>query len=538
MTKPTTALPGNLLLLALITLFAEQVQAQCPVLAEQIAFTYNGMAFTGTNVECVSTGDTEYDTWFATTYLNTAFRADGGMDNGHYNCHAFAWANRTDEWINTSPTGPNIAPQIYYTPTPPYAMYEQTTDINDAEIAVYGNGSPISNIYPIHSAVHLTNTTKSTNAFAVQYLKQSPQFAGWWISKWEGGPLAIHQLTSCPDYSPGIQITYFRKVADAPGTNFIQPAVYSASAYSIEGPNAVCSSGAQFSLSNVTTGTLIALQPGFSVTWSGSSHISFSPNNTAYPVTVSSSASGPGEWIEAHITFPDGTSGNVAQDLVWSGVPTYISSISTSQFSQGGTGYIAITVNQTGTDFYAWPFNSGAGDLFPPSGIDSHGASSYNWTCSGLSYNQIPSVEDTRYNSGGFAGTGSATLTVHATNACGTTSQYQALNVVSGGDYVYSLSPNPASNQVTVSITKNGLAGAAGASSQAMSAAPVSGATPSGTPVTYNVRVLDLSGMVYYNSKQTGNNFTIPVSNLKSGNYVVVISDGKTVSSKPLLVSH
>ena len=522
--------------IAFLLLLAGQAQAQCPNNPEQITFTYNGKTYTVTNVECNSTPNTQYDNLFATTYLNTAFRADGGIDNGQYNCHAFAWANIKSEWIATSPTGANIAPQIYYTPSPG-AMYEVTPNADDAEIAVYGNGSPISNIYPVHSALHLTNTTKSTNAFAVQYLSQSPQFAGWWISKWEGGPLAIHQLTSCPDYSPGLQITYFRKVLDPAGTNFVQAAQYSAAAYSIAGPKAVCISGEQFNLTNVTTGTIIALQTGFSVTWSGSSNISFSPSNTAYPVTVSSSASGSG-WIQAHITFPDGTSGNVAQYVVWSGVPSYISPISTSQFSQGGIGYEAITVPQSGTDFYAWPFNSGAGDLFPPSGIDSHGASSYNWTCSGLSYNQIPSVEDTRYNSGGFAGTGSATLTVQATNACGTTSQYQALNVTSGGDYVYALSPNPASSQVTVSITKNGSPSVAGAGSQAMPAAPVSGVTPSGTPVTYNVRVLDLSGMVYYNTNQTATRFPIPVGNLKNGNYVVVISDGKTVSSQPLGVSH
>ena len=521
-------------MIAFLLLLAGQAQAQCPNNPEQVTFTYSGVPYTITNVECGSAGNTQYDNLFATTYLNTAFRADGGFDNGNYNCHAFAWANITDEWIATTPTGPNIAPQIYWTTS---GMYVTTPNANDAEIAVYGNGSPISNIYPIHSAVHLTNTTTSTNGFAVKYLKQSPQFAGWWISKWEGGPLAIHQLTSCPDYSPGLQITYFRKALDPAGTNFVQAPVYSASAYSIAGPKAVCTSGSQFNLTNVTTGTIIALQANFSVTWSGSSNISFSPGNTAYPVTVSSSASGSG-WIQAHITFPDGTSGNVAQYVVWSGVPSYISSISTSQFSQGGIGYEAITVPQSGTDFYAWPFNSGAGDLFPPSGIDSHGASSYNWTCSGLSYNQIPSVEDTRYNSGGFAGTGSATLTVQATNACGTTSQYQALNVTSGGDYVYALSPNPASSQVTVSITKNGSPSVAGAGSQAMSAAPVSGATPSATPVTYNVRVLDLSGMVYYNANQTATKFAIPVGNLKNGNYVVVISDGKTVSSQPLGVSH
>lgn len=522
----------NCLFLGLITLFATQVQAQCPTNPQPITFSYNGTTYTANNVSCSTTGDTQYDGWFA-THPTTAFRVDGGFDDGRYNCHAFAWVNIKDEWVNTTPTGPNIAPQIYYFSS---GKYIQTTDINDAEIAVYGNGGPpLSSIYPVHSAIHLTNTTKSTNGFAVQYLSQNPQFAGWWISKWDGGPLAIHQLSSYAG-AAGLQITYFKKFGEV-GTNFIQPAQYNASAYSIVGPKAVCTSGAQFNISNVTTGTILALQPGFSITWSGSSHISFSPSTTAYPVTVSSSANGSGEWVKAHITFPDGTSGDLAQDLVWSGAPTYISSISTSQFSAGGTGYIAITVSQTGTDFYAWPFNSGAGDLFPPSGVDSHGASSYTWSCSGLSYNQNPSTVDTRYSAGGFSGTGAAIITVQASNACGLTSEYQTLNVTSGGDYVYSLSPNPASSQVTVSISKNSPSSATGTSSQAMPTAPASGA-PSSAPVTYSVRITDLFGMVYYNSNQTGNNFTIPVGNLKNGNYVVVISDGKTVSSKPLLVSH
>jgi hypothetical protein len=511
MKKFTIALPPcgtNCLFLGLITLFAGQAYAQCPANPQPITFSYNGTNYTGTNVSCHSSPDNTWDGYFA-AHPNSAFRVDGGVDNGAYNCHAFAWANTTNEWIDTDPTGTNIAPQIYYNS----GYYIKTTDPNDAEIAVYGTGDPIYNIYPIHSAIHLTNTTKSTNGFARLYLSQNLQYAGWWISKWAGGPLAIHQLTSCPDYSPGLQITYFKKSGES-GTNFIQQAQFKSSDYSIVGPKAVCSSGAQFQLSNATTGTINVLQPGFAVTWTGSSHITFSPNANTYPVTVSSSANGSGEWIKAHITFPDGSAGDVAQDVVWSGVPEYISSISTSQWSPGGTGYIAITVNQYNTELYGWPFNQG--DLFTPNGIDSHGASSYDWSCSYLTFNQNPVVQDTRYTQGGF-------------------SNYQSLNVTSGG-YMYTMSPNPASSQVTVSISdKNSLPGAA--NSQAISAAPASGAK-SGAPITYTIRIIDVNGIVYYSSKKTGNNFTIPVNDLKSGNYVVEVSDGKTASSKPLLISH
>src|SRR5882724_5377406 len=236
--------------LGLITLLTGRVQAQCPTSPIPITFSYNGLPYSGTNVSCHSTGDNTWDGYFA-AHPNTAFRVDGGVNNGSYNCHAFAWGQRKDEWVDTDPTGPNVAPQIFYTS----GKYIVTTDINDAEIAVYGNGSPASSIYPIHSAVHLTNTTLSTNGFAVQYLSQNPQYAGWWVSKWAGGPLAIHQLTSCPDYSPGLQITYFKKAGES-GTNFIQPVQYNISSYSVSGPKAACTSGSQFKLTNTTTGII------------------------------------------------------------------------------------------------------------------------------------------------------------------------------------------------------------------------------------------------------------------------------------------
>ena len=274
---------------------------------------------------------------------------------------------------------------------------------------------------------------------------------------------------------------------------------------------------------------------GFSITWTGSSHISFSPNANAYPVTVSSSASGPGEWVKATITFPDGSSDTVTRSTFWSGIPAYISSISTSQWTPGGAGYSAITVSQSSTELYGWPFNSS--DVVPPNGnLDTHGASSYYWTCSGLTYTQNPALSaGYRYTQGGFSGTGAAIMTIHASNACGSTSEYQALNVTSSG-YSYALFPNPANGLVTVQVTDK--SNSPNAASGVTKSVELAAAVPSTSPVTYTIRVIDVSGAVQYTSRKTGNAFTIPVSNLKAGNYIVELSDGKTVSSKPLLIVH
>jgi hypothetical protein len=445
--------------------------------------------------------------------------------NGKYNCHAFAWPNDSTVWVEgTHDT--TKAPQIYYDHVSDY-YYHKITDATDAEIAVYGS-DPLNN--PTHSAVRLTN---STNSYARAFLKLYPQYAGWYISKWDGGPLVIHQLDSCPFYSASMLPTLYKKKAESSGSNHVQ---FKGSDYSIIGPKAFCSFGQTFELGNVFgTNPISAFPSGFSVSWTCSSHVTLSPNANSYPVTASSSvSSAAGEWIKATIHFPDGTSDTVTRAALWSGVPAYISSISTSQFTAGGTGYIAINVSQSGTDFYGWPFNQG--DLFPPNGIDVHGASSYTWSCSGLGYTQNPSTIDTRYTAGYFSGTGAAVITIHGWNACGSTSEYQTLNVTSSG-FAFAMSPNPASGQVTVNVAARQATTGQNLPAEAAPAANVSGLA-SGAPVVYTIKITDVFGILYYTSKQTGNSFSIPVSGLKSGNYVVQISDGKTVSSKPLLIAH
>jgi FKBP-type peptidyl-prolyl cis-trans isomerase len=56
-------------------------------------------------------------------------------------------------------------------------------------------------------------------------------------------------------------------------------------------------------------------------------------------------------------------------------------------------------------------------------------------------------------------------------------------------------------------------------------------------PVTYTVKIVNSFGSLFYSSKKTGSTFTIPVGNLRKGNYLVQISDGKTVLSQTLIIS-
>lgn len=498
-----------LLLLAIIPL-ALQAQGQ-----KQESFFY-GTTYYYTATYLNDPSATDY-TNYVPLHPNSGIRAISFPPyNGNYNCHAFAWPNDTTVWVQNSDGHTTDAPEYYYN----VGYYVPASSESEAEIAVYGGATE-----PTHSAVRLTN---SGNVFGREFLARYPQYAGWWISKWDGGPLVIHRLDSCPFYSPSQPPILYRKYSDA-GANHI-----TASSYLVAGvmgqQAVVCASGSQFQLCYYDTydhdTVRIAAPVSFTVTWGSSSNITIS-NPNAYPVTATASGTGTG-YITATLHFPDGTSGAATQFPVWIGPPASITSISTSQFTPGGNGSTTITVPQYNASFYAWPFNQT--DVIYPTNIDSHGANSYWWTCQYETFNQNPGSVGYRYVEGAFSSTGAAVITVHAYNACGSTQDYQSVAVSSSSfAEMYSLSPNPASNTVTISMNKT-----------TEQATPVSSdaAAAKATPVAYTVRVIDILGTTYYTAVKTGNTFTIPVGALKAGNYRVIVSDGTKVSSKPLLIVH
>lgn len=485
----------------------------------QESFTYNGTIYYYWGTKLNDPTATDYTNYVLANPNTTIAPISFPPYNGNYNCHALAWAHDTTVWVENSDGSPDDAPEYFYN----VGYYVRASSESEAEIAVYGNQTQ-----PVHSAVRLVN---STNPMALLFLSKHPQYAGWYVSKWDGGPLVIHRLDDCPFYSATQPPVLYRKYSDA-GANHITASNYLVTGAVRGQQSVVCASGTQFALCYYDTydqdTVRIAAPVSFTVTWGSSSNITIS-NPNAYPVTATATGTGTSGYITATLHFPDGTSGAATQFPVWVGPPTAITSISTSQFTPGGNGSTSITVPQIGASFYAWPFNQS--DVIFPTNIDSHGANSYWWTCQYQTFGQYPNVVGYRYTEGSFSSTGEAVITVHAYNACGSTQDYQSLNVSSSFEEMYSLSPNPASGIVTISMNK------ATAASPGTAVSPDAVAAKA-TPATYTVRVIDILGTTYYTSVKTGNTFTIPVGTLKAGNYRVIISDGKTVSSKPLLIVH
>ncbi|SEW49732.1 Por secretion system C-terminal sorting domain-containing protein [Chitinophaga arvensicola] len=464
------------------------------------SFYFNGTTYSYIG-SYANSPDNNYATYMASHPTSNSFAT--GPGDGHYNCHAYAWANDKTVWVQTGSLT-NSPPQIYYNS----GYYVQTLNESEAELAVYGQPS-----YPIHTALRITN---SSNAFGAQALTNYPQYAGWYISKWDGGPLVVHRLTDCPYAIANVPITFYRKSTTALTANYIQ-----GSNFAISGPRMVCSSGTQFTL---TCGTPVS----FTVTWSSSSNITLPANPTACPITVTANGTGNG-WVKATANFPDGTSSVIGQKTVWVGNPEPITSVSTSQFTPGqGTTPTIIVDGPTGS-LYAHPYNGG--DVLSPFGMDTHGATYYTWTFSGgITFNQNPATLGYRHVGGyltppGFLGM----LSVNASNDCGSSYYWQSVRV-SGGSF--RMSPNPASNELTITMEEESPAATKQTTAKTKPVAKVN------TAITYDIRITDVSGVICGTLKRSGTKFSIPVRQLKNGMYIVEVSDGKTVYTKSIVVAH
>ncbi|MFZ2339269.1 MAG: T9SS type A sorting domain-containing protein [Bacteroidales bacterium] len=88
-----------------------------------------------------------------------------------------------------------------------------------------------------------------------------------------------------------------------------------------------------------------------------------------------------------------------------------------------------------------------------------------------------------------------------------------------GLDYI--VSPNPASATVTISVV-TAVAGAVN--------------LPDINAV-YDVSIHDMNGVLQSRKEYSGDRFTIPVNNLKDGNYLIRIDNGKSVSVKQLIIN-
>jgi lysyl endopeptidase len=250
---------------------------------------------------------------------------------------------------------------------------------------------------------------------------------------------------------------------------------------SLSGSSSVCSSG--------TTYTINGAQ-GFTVSWTCSSNISFD-HQTGNPKTFTANGTGIGT-IQAILIPTCGNNITLPAKTVWVGPPHDIELICE------GRG------NLYTYSFYVTPFYDGDSIVWGTI------PATAELTDLGYGYATIAFDEPGIYD-----------IWAYVTNECGDGTPAYITDF-----YVYELlmSPNPASTEVEITIS-------AGLEEGSKSANWYS-------DDEYTVTVLDIYGTVKIQRKYSGNKFTIPVSSLKDGSYIVKINSKKINSSKQLIVKH
>jgi len=278
----------------------------------------------------------------------------------------------------------------------------------------------------------------------------------------------------------------------------------------ISGPTQVCP-GEDMSF------TIANLPEGATVVWSQNSPLS----------RVSPQGSNP-----CIFTCADVSSGSISASVIIGGTTTNL-----TQNVNIGRGYYNYS------DFLIQVYETSTGHIVNAEGPECLCENqTYDLVVVNNGYTQVPnytwSVPWTIISSDGNTiriNTGSnteASLGVSATNPCGYEEDIAGTNLLPGfycgGGY--SLSPNPASDAVTIRINQP-------ASTSSSALAATSGNAKNET-TSYSVKVVDSFSAIVYTGIKTSNQFTIPTVSLRNGVYIVIVSDGNKSYQRKLVVKH
>jgi hypothetical protein len=114
------------------------------------------------------------------------------------------------------------------------------------------------------------------------------------------------------------------------------------------------------------------------------------------------------------------------------------------------------------------------------------------------------------------------TVRVAITNQCGT-SGYSGITVYPRSDcpHYFTVYPNPASDEVTLTMSDE-----------------LNNTTASQTNINFTVRIYNSQSALVSVVKRSGTSFTVPLTDIQDGTYIIEISDGKTGYRQPLIVRH
>jgi hypothetical protein len=157
--------------------------------------------------------------------------------------------------------------------------------------------------------------------------------------------------------------------------------------------------------------------------------------------------------------------------------------------------------------------------------------SNYNWAMP--SYWTVNSSNDNTIQ----INTGSNTegnIAVSTTNPCGydeTLSETYLYQGICGGyGFLFSLSPNPASDAVTISMNP--------AATTSTSTLAATSTKAKNETAIYSVKVVDSYSTIAYTGIKKSKQFTIPTASLRNGIYTVIVSDENKSYQRKLIVLH
>jgi len=265
--------------------------------------------------------------------------------------------------------------------------------------------------------------------------------------------------------------------------------IYSTSA-TLSGPTLVCSAGASYTVNNVP--------PNCALYWENGPNLTRISAQGSNPCTFSSTGSGPG-WIRVKIKTNSDNSYVTLLHNVWSGVPQ----VQVTGPSEGCVG--------NSYTYYEYP-------------AEYSNPTSFEWTLS------PPYEGNTIYGYGYWANAvfywpyeEYYQIGCTAQNACGTGIMGTTYIYIYNCGYGYSVSPNPASTEVNITVTKVG--------SDNRSDLDLNN-------TVFDVSIYDMYGIKHIQKKYSGDKFTIPVYNLKDGNYIIQIDNDKKSSNLQLVIKH
>lgn len=391
-----------------------------------------------------------------------------------YNCHNYAW--------NLSEGGSDKGWMLSYTGIPDYSHQEQ---VNGTVACYFAGTSP---------SYHRVETISL--ASKVYYKSDHSAIAncdGTVTSKWGDWGLYKHKLEECIYNSNEVEF-YTKKYGS---TNRIPL---------ISGSKLICSSQESYIANNVPLGVAIC--------WDYSENLILQSTPSLHEAVFRAKAGANGYgWIRAN---------NSQKYQVWIGTPR------TDPISDTNGNLIKHGENLiTNFNYY---FSAGMYEDY---------RSVLNWSLDPMNNNWIK----TRTGNIMFYNPGYYKISVTGTNSCGTGAP-TSVNVIVFNNRSLLVSPNPASEKVSVSIQKEEVITDSRSFDNSFSNISSINSNSSlkiadiKSEEIYYVKVYGKSGTIYYADKISGRNFTIPVGCLKSGQYIIWVSDGQQVYSEQLIVSH